>query len=129
MGLAMSQCHCDGQSQADAGFQFRLNACLVSLETVALIEVRKVALQRGTPLVSLAPGIAVTWRGREDATVLREFEAHHAAVVRDLTAVLLLTLPIARAVQLVDRSRTAILQGPAIFLRIRKTPFPAAAGT
>ena len=101
----------------------------MSLETAALIEARIVALQRGTPLVPLAPGIAVTWRGREDATVLMEFDAHHAAVVRDLTAVLLLILPIARAVQLVDRSRTAILQGPAIFLRIRKTPFPATAGT
>ena len=111
----MSQRHHDGHGNADAGLHFHLPAYIVPLEAVALVESRKDTFQTGALIVALFSGGGVTRRGGEDATVPVELDAIHAAVVGDLPAVLLVTLPIALAVQPVDRDRRAVLQGPVIF--------------
>ena len=128
----MSQRHHDGHGNADAGFHYHLLADIVPLETVALIKSRKDALQRGAKIVALLPGGSVTRRGRENATVLVELDAHQTTVVGDLAAVLLVTFSIALTVQIVDSRRTAILQGLATLFEAatnRHLPLFAALGT
>ena len=113
--MSQHQRHHDGHANVDAGLHFHLSAYVVSLETVALVESRKNTLQRGALIVAILPGDGVTRRRGEDATVLVKLDAHHAAVVGDLSAVLLVTFLIALAVQSIDRSRTSALQGLSIF--------------
>ena len=120
----MSQRHHDGHGNADAGLHFHLPAYIVPLETVALVESRKDTFQRGALIVALLPSSGVTRRRGEDATILVEFDARCAAVVGDLTAVLLVTFLIALAVQPVDRSRTAVLQGLSIFCKSTERHLP-----
>ena len=87
--MSQRQRHHNGHGNADAGLHFHLPACVVPLETAALVESRKDTLQRRALTVALLPGGGVTRRRGEDATVLVEFDARHAAVVGDLSTVLL----------------------------------------
>ena len=116
--------HHDGHGNADAGLHFHLPAYVVPLETAALVESRKNTLQRRALIAALLPGGGVTRRRCEDATVPVGLDTRHAAVVGDLPAVLLVTLPITLAVQPVDRGRTAVLQGLSIFFESTELHLP-----
>ena len=81
-----------GHGIAEAGLHFHLPAYVVPLETAALVESRRDTLQRGALIAALLPGDGETRCGGEDASVPVELDALHAAVVGDLSAVLLVTL-------------------------------------
>ena len=79
----MSQCqhHHNGHGNVDSGLHFHFAAYVVPLETTALVEARKISLQRDALIVALLPSDGVMRRRGEDATVLVELDARCAAVV------------------------------------------------
>ena len=107
-----------GHGNADVGLHFHFPTYVVPLETAALVESRKDTLQHGALIAALMPGSGVTRCGREDSTVLAELGALDAAVLGDLSAVLLVTFPTALTVQSIDHSRTARFQGLSIFYQL-----------
>ena len=120
----MSQRHHDGHGNSDAGSHFHLPAYVVPLEMASLGESSKNSIQRGALIATLFPGSGVVLRGGEDVTVFVELDKHHAAVVEELSAVLLVTFPIAFAIQPVDCSRTSVFQGHSIFFNSTERDFP-----